>query len=141
MSSEDRSQRPHSAVGELPSLLVDPSWLKERLGRPGLRIVDMRDRDAHVSGHIPGAVHLELVDLGSRVAGCDNVLLPPAEFSALMAGRGISTGDAVVAYDEQWGLAAARLVWALHVLRAREGRGVERGLRSLARRGWGSRRG
>jgi thiosulfate/3-mercaptopyruvate sulfurtransferase len=31
-----------------------------------------------------------------------------------MAARGISSGDAVVAYDDQWGLAAARLVWALH---------------------------
>jgi thiosulfate/3-mercaptopyruvate sulfurtransferase len=59
-------------------------------------------------------VQLDLSALGSHVAGCDNVLLPPAEFSALMTLLGISTGDAVVAYDDQWGLAAARLLWALH---------------------------
>jgi thiosulfate/3-mercaptopyruvate sulfurtransferase len=95
-------------------LLIDPSWLEARLGTPDLRIVDLRDDDAYVSGHVPGAVRLELDTLGACVAGCDNVLLPPEEFSVLMARLGISNGDAVVAYDDNWGLAAARLVWALH---------------------------
>jgi thiosulfate/3-mercaptopyruvate sulfurtransferase len=107
-------QRARAAVPDLPGLLVDPSWLKERLGGPDLRVVDLRDPDAYASAHIPGAAHLELADLGSRVAGLENVLLPPDEFARLMAGCGISSGDAVVAYDDQWGLAAARLVWALH---------------------------
>jgi thiosulfate/3-mercaptopyruvate sulfurtransferase len=98
----------------LPGLLVDPSWLKERLGRPDLRLVDLRSADAYASGHIPGAAHLELAQLGSRVAGLENVLLPPDQFAARMAGCGISNADAVVAYDDHWGLAAARLVWALH---------------------------
>jgi len=112
--SKTEPQRAHAAPPDLPGLLVDPSWLNERLGRPGLRVVDLRDPDAYVSGHIPGAVHLDLAELGSSDAGCDNILLPPAEFSELMASRGISAGDTVVAYDDQWGLAAARLLWALH---------------------------
>jgi thiosulfate/3-mercaptopyruvate sulfurtransferase len=77
-------------------------------------VVDLRDSDAYANGHIPGAAHLELADLGSSVAGLENVLLPPVEFGDLMATCGISKGDAVIAYDDQWGLAAARLVWALH---------------------------
>lgn len=101
-------------VPDLPGLLVDPTWLKERIGSPDLRLVDLRDADAYASGHIPRAVHLELADLGGRVAGLENVLLSPDEFAHLMAGCGISNGDAVIAYDDQWGLAAARLVWALH---------------------------
>jgi thiosulfate/3-mercaptopyruvate sulfurtransferase len=103
-----------AAVTDPPGLLVDPSWLKKRLGSPGLRLVDLRDSDAYANGHIPGAAHLELADLGSSVAGLENVLLPPDEFGDLMATCGISKGDAVVAYDDQWGLAAARLLWALH---------------------------
>jgi thiosulfate/3-mercaptopyruvate sulfurtransferase len=59
-------------------------------------------------------VHLELEELGSRSGAVENVLLPPAEFGRLMGERGISNGNAVVAYDNSWGLAAARLVWALH---------------------------
>jgi thiosulfate/3-mercaptopyruvate sulfurtransferase len=101
-------------VPDVPSLLVDPAWLEERLGRSGLRIVDLRDFESHASAHVPGAVHLDLAALGRSVGECENVLVPPSEFGARMAGLGISNGDAVVAYDDQWGLAAARLLWALH---------------------------
>lgn len=102
------------AIGALPDLLVRPSWLKERLGDPGLRLVDLRDAEAFANGHIRGATNLQLVELGRRVDGLENVLLSPDQFSTVMARLGISNGDAVVAYDDQWGLAAARLVWALH---------------------------
>lgn len=114
MSSETEQKQSQTAARDLPGLLVEPSWLAERLGNPGLRTVDLRDSDAYASGHIPGALHLDLAELGSSAAGLDSVLVPPAEFSGLMAGCGISNGDTIVAYDDQWGLAAARLVWALH---------------------------
>jgi thiosulfate/3-mercaptopyruvate sulfurtransferase len=57
---------------------------------------------------------VDLAALGSPRDGCDNVLLPAAEFGVLMSSLGVSNGDTVVAYDDQWGLAASRLVWALH---------------------------
>jgi len=114
VNSNAEPQRAPTAVADLPGLLVDPVWLSEQLGRPGLRIVDLRDSESYASGHIPGALRLELAALGACLAGCDNVLLPPAEFGELIAGLGISNGDAVIAYDDNWGLAAARLVWALH---------------------------
>ncbi len=101
-------------VQGVPGLLVDPSWLRERLGRPGLRTVDLRDAGAYARGHVPGAVHLELAELGTTSAGLENVLLPPDAFNTLMSRIGLSGGDVVVAYDDQWGLAAARLLWALH---------------------------
>ena len=114
MSSKTEQEQSPTVVQHLPGLLVDPSWLTERLGHPGLRTLDLRDSNAYASGHIPGALHLDLAELGSSVAGCDSVLVPPAQFSGLMAERGISNRDMIVAYDDQWGLAAARLVWALH---------------------------
>jgi len=103
-----------AVIPALPDLLLQPSWLKERLGSHGLRLVDLRDAESYANGHIPSAANLQLVELGASVAGLENVLLSPDEFSAVMARLGISKGDAVVAYDDQWGLAAARLVWALH---------------------------
>jgi thiosulfate/3-mercaptopyruvate sulfurtransferase len=84
------------------------------LERGTVRIVDLRDPDAWAAGRLPGAVHLELAALGKRSNGLDNTLLDPRDFEALMSRLGISSGDMVVAYDDQWGLAAARLVWALH---------------------------
>lgn len=114
MTSKTDPTQESTAGPDLPGLLVDPTWLEERLGDADVRPVDLRDRDAHLSGHIPGAVHLDLAELGSSVGGRDNVLIPPDEFSDLMARRGISNGDRVVAYDDQWSLAAARLAWACH---------------------------
>ena len=100
---------------ELPGILVNPEWLGEHVGHPRVRIVDLRDREAHAGGHIPGAVQLDLEDLGENRDGCDNVVLGPAEFGRLMARLGISNGDTVVAYDDHWGLPSARLVWALQL--------------------------
>jgi thiosulfate/3-mercaptopyruvate sulfurtransferase len=107
----------NEALSEAPppaGVLVDPAWLRAHLGHPRVRTVDLRDADAYAVRHIPGAAQLDLSALGSRVGPCDNVLLPPLEFGALMARLGISNGDVVVAYDDQWGLAASRLLWALH---------------------------
>jgi len=102
------------ALSDLPGILVEPNWVRAHAGHAGLRLVDVRDREAWAEGHIPGAAQLDLPRLGSSRDGCDNVLLGPDDFALLMAELGISDGDAVVAYDDQWGLAASRLVWALH---------------------------
>jgi thiosulfate/3-mercaptopyruvate sulfurtransferase len=108
-TNDDRSE-----TGEPPGVVVEPGWLEARLGSSELRIVDLRDAEAYAESHIPGAVRLELSRLGTSRPGRDNVLLSPDAFSDLMETLGISTGDTVVAYDDQWGLAAARLLWALH---------------------------
>jgi len=105
---------PESEAPKPPGVVVPPDWLEERLGADHLRSVDLRDQDAFEQGHIPGAARLDLARLGEPAEGRDNVLLAPADFADLMERLGISDDDAVVAYDDQWGLAAARLVWALH---------------------------
>jgi len=98
----------------LPGILVEPDWLRERLGHPRLRSVDLREPESWAEAHVPGSGQLDLSKLGSNREVCDNVLLGPDEFAGVMSEVGISNGDVVVAYDDQWGLAAARLVWALH---------------------------
>lgn len=97
-----------------PGLLVDTAWLGDLVGARRLAPVDLRDRDDYLAGHIPGAVHLDLEDLGSSRDGCDNVLISPVDFERTMARLGISNQDTVVAYDDHWGLPSARLVWSLH---------------------------
>lgn len=101
-------------TSQTSELLVECEWLHRRLGDPHVRPVDLRDPDAFGPSHIPGAVRLDLAALGASRGACDNVLLAPSEFERLMASVGISSDDTVVAYDDQWGLAAARLLWALH---------------------------
>jgi thiosulfate/3-mercaptopyruvate sulfurtransferase len=103
-----------SSPPTLPGIIVPPTWLAERLGDPGLRVLDMRDADAYAQAHVPGAVRLDLSRLGTKDGTRDNVLLDPEAFEELMQSLGVHDADTVVAYDDQWGLAAARLVWALH---------------------------
>ncbi|HEX2756124.1 MAG TPA: sulfurtransferase [Candidatus Limnocylindrales bacterium] len=97
-------------------------------GDPDLRIVDCRwvlgvfgaGAAAYASGHLPGAVHLDLdTDLSDpRGYGAPgrHPLPTPAAFVARVARVGIADTSFVVAYDDVGGWVAARLWWMLDVL-------------------------
>jgi len=73
-------------------------------------------RDAYESGHLPGAVFVDLDRWLSGPASRQhgrNPLPIPAVFAAGMSASGIGDGDVVVAYDDAGGVIAARLVWML----------------------------
>ena len=77
-------------------------------GRPG--------RAEYDRGHLPGAVFVELDDwLAAPAAPAEgrHPLPAPEVFARGMAELGIGDGDTVVAYDDQGGVVAARLVWML----------------------------
>ena len=89
-------------------VLADVRWYLD--GRPG--------RPEHERGHLPGAVFVELDEWlaapASPAAG-RHPLPEPEVFARGMAELGIGDGDTVVAYDDQGGAVAARLVWMLRV--------------------------
>ena len=76
-------------------------------------------RAAYVRGHLPGAVFVDLERALSRPPrpGEGRHPLPdPEAFAAAMSGVGIGEDTLVVAYDDQGGVVAARLVWMLRAL-------------------------
>src|SRR6266511_1123090 len=94
-----------------PELLAETDWLAQHVNDPGVRIVDMRSEEAYRKGHIPGAVNLgwnALKDPDNEVS-----VISPDKLAALMARLGISNETTVVGYDDQGGLAPARLWWVL----------------------------
>jgi thiosulfate/3-mercaptopyruvate sulfurtransferase len=104
--------------------LVSGDWLAEHAGE--VRIVDVRwyldgrsGLAAYESGHLPGAVWL---DIDSDLAGPASVeagrhpLPTPERFANALGRVGITPGTPVVAYDDAGGSMAARLWWLLHVL-------------------------
>lgn len=113
-SSTETPDSPSADAPDEVPILVGPEWLEHRIGQDDVRVVDLREEESYAEAHVPGAVHLALDSLGANRDGCDNVLLPDDGFSELMERLGVSSTDTVVAYDDQWGLAAARLLWALH---------------------------
>ena len=109
--------------GGVTSALVTAAWLRERLGDPGLRVVDCRYRLGEPGagellwreGHIPGAAFLDLDrDLAGAPGERGRHPLPDVEqFEAAARRAGIGQDTLVVAYDEAAEGGAARLWWLL----------------------------
>lgn len=93
-----------------PGRLVTGDWLQNRLGQPGLVVVES-DEDVllYETGHIPGAVkvdwHTELNDPVVR----DYV--DGEGFAALLSRKGISRDDTVVIYGDKNNWWAAYALW------------------------------
>ena len=101
--------------------VVDATWLAAR--RQDVVLADVRwyldgrsGRAAYDAGHLPGAVFVDLDRWLSRrgePAEGRHPLPEPEVFAAGMSRLGIADGSVVVAYDDQGGVIAARLVWLL----------------------------
>ncbi len=97
-------------------LLVSAEELAATLDAPSPprpHILDLRPPDAYTTGHVPGAVHLDLF-------GVSLIDTDPAPLKAFMwmiehvlSSRGIDGFTPVVVYDEQSGIRAARAFWFL----------------------------
>ena len=100
--------------------VVDRAWLRDH---PDVVLADVRfyldgrsGRDAYEAGHLPGAVY---VDMDTQLAAPADPqrgrhpLPDPEDFAREMRRLGIGDDDVVVAYDDQGGIMAARLVWML----------------------------
>ncbi len=108
-----------------PELLASSEWLAEQLGRPDLRILDVRwrpdgtARGIHASGHIPGAAYLdwraEMIEPDDPDAGPGLRLAGPEQMAAALGRAGIGDGTSLVIYDDTLGLYAARAWWSLMV--------------------------
>jgi len=90
-------------------VLADVRWYLD--GRSG--------HDAYLAGHLPGAVWVDIdTDLSAppSTLGGRHPLPAPEEFARRLGRLGIADTDTVVAYDDQGGGFAARLVWLLRRL-------------------------
>ncbi|MCG7416638.1 sulfurtransferase [Microbacterium sp. ACRRU] len=110
MTVEFDTSSPKFAAYAEPGRLVTGDWLQERLGQPGLVVVES-DEDVllYETGHIPGAVkvdwHTELNDPVVR----DYV--DGEGFAALLSRKGISRDDTVVIYGDKNNWWAAYALW------------------------------
>ena len=101
---------------------VDPEWLGDH---PEAVLVDVRwyadgssGRAAYERAHLPGAVYVDLdavLAAPPSIADGRHPLPDPAVFAAGLAAAGIGDDDVVIAYDDDSGAIAARLVWMLRV--------------------------
>ena len=93
-----------------PGRLVTGEWLQERLGAPGIVVVES-DEDVllYETGHIPGAVKIDWhTDLNDPVV---RDYLDGAGFAELLSRKGIARDDTVVIYGDKSNWWAAYALW------------------------------
>ena len=96
------------------SLLVETQLLEDNLSHNRLLIIDIgRSKEEYDSGHIPGAVYLEVETVYGTVNGVSGMLPGPETVIPRLEAAGISNNSIVVIYDASGGLWATRLFWAL----------------------------
>ena len=93
-----------------PERLVTTDWLAERLGQPGLVVVES-DEDVllYETGHIPGAVKIDWhTDLNDPVV---RDYVNGEQFAALLGSKGIARDTTVVIYGDKNNWWAAYALW------------------------------
>jgi thiosulfate/3-mercaptopyruvate sulfurtransferase len=126
-----------------PELLASAEWLAQNLGRPEIRVVDVRwrpdgtGRAVHAGGHIPGATYLdwatELVEPEDE-RGL-HLLAGPDRIAEALGRAGVASGTTLVLYDDTAGLFAARVWWSLRVYGFESSRILDGGLRAWTKAG------
>lgn len=109
--------------------VVSADWLQERLGKPGLSIVDgawylpAHGRDARTeyeAAHIPGAVFFDHDKVVAPDSPLPHTLPAPGLFAQFMSSMGVDEKDTIVVYDGPGFFSAPRLWWMLRLMGARD---------------------
>ena len=117
------------------NLVIIANELVQHLQDDNLLIVDLCKHSQYLQAHIPGAVFLDynyIVAMDKPTAG----LLPDEEqLSKVFSSLGLTADKHVVAYDDEGGGKACRLIWTLHALGHSQTSLLDGGLISWANEG------
>ena len=93
-----------------PEVLVSTDWVKQNLGKPGIKLVEIDvDTQAYDAGHIPGAVGFNWqTQLQDQVA---RDIVGKEGFENLVGGAGVSPTDTVILYGDNNNWFAAYGFW------------------------------
>jgi thiosulfate/3-mercaptopyruvate sulfurtransferase len=93
-----------------PEILVETDWVKQNLGKPGIRLVEVDvDTKSYDAGHIPGAVGFNWQSQLQDQVRRD--IVSKQEFERLMSEAGISPSDTVILYGDNNNWFAAYGFW------------------------------
>ncbi|MBU3006684.1 sulfurtransferase [Cobetia amphilecti] len=110
------SSHPSPSEADLLPLIVEPQQLAEMLDHPDIVIVDVPLKAESHARHVPGARLLNFKQLvGSNDDDIPGVPSPEA-LSGVISALGITRDSHVVAYDDEGGGWAGRLLWTLALL-------------------------
>lgn len=105
--------------------LVSTDWLAERLGDPGLRVVDAtlplvgqpgHGRDSYLAGHIPGAVFFDINAIADLTTDLPHMLPTPEAFAEAAGALGLARDATIVVYDAHGIYSAPRVWWTMRAM-------------------------
>ncbi len=98
------------------SVIINPDQLFRSASETDLLLVDLRDQPEYDAGHLPNAVRLDYAHLVEKRLPALGLLPDKEKLSALFSWLGLSPQRHVVAYDQNAGASACRLLWTLDVI-------------------------
>lgn len=98
-------------------LLLEPDALEALLNtRNDLLIIDLSSAENYAQHHIPGAIHLSFKALQAGTAPAPGKLPSKEALEEVFSSIGLTPDKHVIAYDDEGGGWAGRLLWTLDVL-------------------------
>lgn len=97
-------------------LLVSPQTLHPHLHRQSLLVVDLGKPGIYAQAHVPGAIHVDHRRLQHGEPPAPGALPDVARLNALFSDIGLTPATQLVAYDDEGGVRAARLLWVLEAI-------------------------
>ena len=97
-------------------LIVEPDELQQHLGDTNLLVLELCKPGVYAQYHIPGAVHLDYSQIVAKRGMTGGLLPDMLQLSTLFSSVGLTPHTHVVAYDDEGGGKAARLLWTLDVI-------------------------
>lgn len=97
-------------------LLLEPADLQAQLDQKNLLIVDMCSAENYQSGHVPGALHLPPKSILKGEAPTPGKIADREQLETVFEQLGLTPETHVVAYDDEGGGWAGRLIWTLDAI-------------------------
>lgn len=102
-------------VQDLP-LVVEPESLAACVDDPTVIVLDLRAPAHFAAGHVPGALNTDYATFVAARPPAMGLLPDLRHLSEVFSELGVRQDTAVVAYDDEGGGRASRVVWTLHAL-------------------------
>jgi thiosulfate/3-mercaptopyruvate sulfurtransferase len=116
-------------MSTMSPFVVTADWLQERLGTPGLSIVDgswylpaqnRSGRDEYEAAHIPGAVFFDMERVVDPHSALPHTFPRPGLFAQFASSMGVDEEDTIVVYDGPGFFSAARVWWMFRTMGAKK---------------------
>ncbi len=98
------------------SLVIEPKELQTIQNNEDILIVDLSSPKQYQQAHIPEAVFLDYAHIVGMNQPYTGLLPETDQFEHIINSLGITKNTQIIAYDEEGGGKAARLIWTLHAM-------------------------